>query len=157
METPENYQPQIIELRPAGVFAFMRIFPLILCTIGFLLLAWRFWPDLIWLSLLCTGLAVYRFIYIRSIRYLVSPEIIRLTQGIFFKRVDQVELYRIKDYIIIRPFLLQIFRLMDLELKTTDPENPVIWLRGIPFTDLVDTIRDHVQAARQHNKIYEIN
>lgn len=152
METPE-----LIELRPAGIFAFMKICPLILCTIGFLLLAWRCCPSLIWLSLTSTIMAFYRFIYIRNIRYEISPEIIRIARGVFFKRIDQVELFRVKDYILTQPFLLQLFRLMDLELKSTDPVNPVIWLRGIPYSDLVDTIRAHVQEARQHNRIYEIN
>jgi membrane protein YdbS with pleckstrin-like domain len=157
MEIVPTPSPQVVELRPAGIFAFMKIFPLILCSIGFMLLAWRFFPLLIWLSLFCTLAACYRFIYIRNIRYLVSPEIIRITQGIFLKRVDQVELYRIKDYILTRPFMLQLFRLMDLELRSTDPVNPIIWLRGIPYSDLIDTIRAHVQEARQHNRIYEIN
>lgn len=149
--------PEIIQLRPAGFFAFIKISPLILCTIGFLLLAWRCCPVLIWLSLLCILMAFYRFIYIRNIRYEVSPEIIRISRGIFFKRIDQVELFRVKDYILTRSFLLQLFGLMDLELKSTDPVNPVIWLRGIPYSDLMDTIRAHVQEARQHNRIYEIN
>lgn len=148
---------EIIQLRPAGIFAFIKIFPLILCTVGFMLLAWRFLPFLIWLSMICTMLAVYRFVYIRNIRYEVGPEIIRITRGIFFKRIDQVELFRVKDYVLTQPFLLQLFRLMDLELKSTDPLNPVIWLRGIPYSDLVDNIRAHVQDARQHNRIYEIN
>ena len=148
---------KIIQLRPAGIFAFIKIFPFILCAVGFLLLAWRFFPFLIWLSMMSTVLAFYRFTYIRNIRYEVSPEIIRITRGIFFKRVDQVELFRVKDYVLTQPFLLQLFRLMDLELKSTDPVNPVIWLRGIPYSDLVDTIRAHVQDARQHNRIYEIN
>lgn len=99
----------------------------------------------------------YRYLYIRNIRYVVTDEIIRVTRGIFFKRTDQVELFRVKDYILEQPFVLQIFRLMDLCLKSTDPENPVIWLRGIPYSDLVDTLREYVQRARQHNRIYEIN
>jgi predicted RNA polymerase sigma factor len=46
---------------------------------------------------------------------------------------------------------------MDLTLKGTDPENPVIWLRGIPRTDLVDVLRERVNEARQHNRLYELN
>ena len=148
---------EIIQLRPAGIFAFIKISPLILCAIVFLLLAWHFMPFLIWLSMISTVLAFYRFVYIRNIRYEVGPEIIRITRGVFFKRMDQIELFRVKDYVLTQPFLLQLFRLMDLELKSTDPLNPVIWLRGIPYSDLVDTIRAHVQDARQHNRIYEIN
>jgi membrane protein YdbS with pleckstrin-like domain len=152
METPD-----LIELKPAGIFAFIKIFPIILCAIAFLLLSWRYFPGFIWLSFFSIVLAAYRFIYIRSIKYQISAEIIRITRGIFFKRIDQVELFRVKDYILTRSFLLQVFGLMDLELKSTDPVNPVIWLRGIPYSDLVDTIRAHVQETRQHNRIYEIN
>jgi len=60
-------------------------------------------------------------------------------------------------YVLLRPFIFQVFKIMDLMLKTTDPENPIVWLRGIPLSGLVDTIRDHVQETRQHNRIYEIN
>jgi hypothetical protein len=60
-------------------------------------------------------------------------------------------------YVQTQPFLLQLFGLMDLMLRTTDPVNPVIWLRGIPLSGIVDTIRAHVLETRQHNRIYEIN
>jgi transcriptional regulator of nitric oxide reductase len=46
---------------------------------------------------------------------------------------------------------------MTLTLKSTDHENPVISLLGIPESDIIDTIRDHVQEARKDNHIYEIN
>jgi len=157
METQEITVPQIITVRPATMFAFMKVIPLILLSVGFLLLAWWMFPALVWLSLAIMLFVFYRFMYIRNTIYLITPEIIRIRRGIFFKRTDTVELYRVKDYILTQPFILQLFKLMDLMLKTTDPENPVIWLRGIPLSDLVDTIRNYVQDARQHNKIYELN
>ncbi|MES2111889.1 MAG: hypothetical protein V4577_24240 [Bacteroidota bacterium] len=46
---------------------------------------------------------------------------------------------------------------MDLHLKTTDPENPIIWLRGIRQSDIVDIIRERVLETRQHNRIFEVN
>jgi hypothetical protein len=66
-------------------------------------------------------------------------------------------MYRIKDYVMMQPLSLRLFRLMDLLLKSTDPENPMIWLRGIPESGIIDTIRDRVQEARKHNQIYEVN
>jgi uncharacterized membrane protein YdbT with pleckstrin-like domain len=154
---PSAYTPQVLEIRPAAIFAFFKIFPFLVCSAGFVFMAWRLWPGLIWLSFFCLALAIYRYVYIRTIRYLITPEIIRIRRGICFKRTDQVELYRVKDYILTQPLLLQIFRLMDLCLKSTDPENPVIWLRGIPASDLVDVLRERVQQARGHNQIVEIN
>ena len=157
MELIERPSPQVIEIRPATLFAFLKVLPIMVCCTGFMLLAWRYWPVLIWLSFVCMVLALYRYLYIRHIRYTITPEILRISRGLFFKRVDQIELYRIKDYILTQSFMMQLLRLMDLCLKSTDPENPIVWLRGIPFSNLVDTLRDHVQNARQHNRIYELN
>lgn len=152
-----GYTPQVLELRPAATFAFFKVFPFLVCSAGFLFLAWRLWPALIWLSLFSLAVGLYRYIYIRTIRYLITPEIIRIRRGICLKRTDQVELFRIKDYILAQPLLLQLLRLMDLCLKSTDLENPVIWLRGIPASDLVDILRERVQEARGHNQIVELN
>jgi len=157
MENQILNMPQVISLRPAAVFAFVKVLPLLICTLSFLFLAWWVYPALIWLGLLALVMALYRFSYIRTIRSLITPEVIRASRGIFFKRTDQAELFRVKDYVITQSFLLQLFRLMDLELRSTDPLNPVIWLRGIPHSNLVDFIRENVQEGRRYNRIYEIN
>src|ERR1700756_118531 len=132
-------QTNEITLRPAVIFAFLKTLPLIGLGIAFLLLAWWLSPLFLFFSLAVIGMAWYRFIFIRNCRYIITPEVIRISRGIFFKRTDQLEMFRIKDYIITQPFLLQIFRLMDVTLKSTDPENPVIWLRGVPESDIIDT------------------
>ncbi|MDB5135434.1 MAG: Bacterial rane flanked domain protein [Mucilaginibacter sp.] len=147
--------PEIL-LKPSMIFAFLKTFPLLLLAVTFLLLAWWLSPLFIFSSLAVIAAGWYRFLYIRNSRYVITPEVIRISRGIFFKRTDQVELFRVKDYIVTQPFLLQLFHLMDLTLKSTDPENPVIWLRGIPESDIIDTIRERVQETRQHNKIFEI-
>jgi uncharacterized membrane protein YdbT with pleckstrin-like domain len=152
-----GYTPQVLELRPAAIFAFFKAFPFLLCSAGFLFLAWRLWPVLIWISLFSLAFGLYRYIYIRTIYYLVTPEIIRIRRGICFKRTDQVELFRVKDFIQTQSLFMQIFRLMDLCLKSTDRVNPIIWLRGIPAFNLVDMLRERVQEARGHNQIVELN
>lgn len=151
MQNPE------IELRPAMIFAFVKSLPLILLGVAFLLLAWKLSPFFLFFSIAAIGVAWYRFLYIRNSLFIITPEVIRMSRGIFFKRIDQVEMYRVKDYIVTQPLLLQLFNLMNVTLKSTDPENPILWLVGIPQSDLIDTIRDHVQEARKGNRIYEIN
>jgi uncharacterized membrane protein YdbT with pleckstrin-like domain len=157
MEIVPVTEPPMIVVRPATLFAFIKVFPFIICALGFLLLAWRYYPALALLSLVASFMGCYRFFYIRNCIYTLTPEVIKITRGLLFKRTDQVELFRVKDYVQTQPFLLQLFGLMDLMLRTTDPVNPVIWLRGIPLSDIVDTIRAHVLETRQHNRIYEIN
>ena len=154
---PEFTPHEVITIRPATIFAFIKILPLLLAAIGFLFLAARYFPELVWVSITIMLFAWYRYIFIRRILYEITPEVIRFSRGVFFRRTDMIEMFRIKDYILTRPFIFQIFGIMDLTLKTTDPENPIVWLRGIPVSDLVDVIREHVQETRQHNRIYEIN
>ena len=138
-------------------FALLKALPYILLAITFLFLAWWLSPYFLLFSLSACFAAWYRLLYIRSQQYLITKEYIRLTRGIFLKRVDQVELFRLKDYIITQPFFFQLARLMNLTLKSTDPENPVLGLQGIPESDITDIIRDRVQACRKTNNIYELN
>jgi uncharacterized membrane protein YdbT with pleckstrin-like domain len=81
-----------ILLRPAMLFAFLKALPLLTLAITFLLLAWWLSPYFIVFSLVVCGFAWYRLLYIRSFKYQVTAEYILITQGIFFKRIDQVEI-----------------------------------------------------------------
>jgi uncharacterized membrane protein YdbT with pleckstrin-like domain len=146
-----------ILLRPAMLFAFLKVLPLITLAIIFLLLAWWLSPYFIVFSMVVCGFAWYRLLYIRSFKYQVTAEYILLTQGIFFKRIDQVELFRVKDYIITQLFIMQICKLMYLTLKSTDAENATIRFQGIPESNIIENIRDRVLEARKSNNIYELN
>lgn len=146
-----------IVLKPAVLFAFLKVLPLILLAITFLLLSWWLSPYFILFSLAVCGAAWYRILYIRSFQYFITTEYIRITRGIFFKRIDQVEMFRVKDFIITQSFILQLFKLMNLTLISTDHSNQIINLQGIPESDIVDTLRDRVQEARHNNNIYELN
>jgi len=149
-------EPDII-LKPTAVFAFIKTLPLLVLSIALLYVANRLWADLIGLSIISIAFALYRYTTIRRITYLVTAQYIRISRGIFFKRIDTVELFRVKDYTIEEPFMLQVFKLMDVQLRTTDPENPILWLRGIPQSGIIDIIRDRVLETRRHNQFYEIN
>ncbi|MBD1395181.1 PH domain-containing protein [Mucilaginibacter glaciei] len=146
-----------ILLKPAMSFAVIKILPLIFLALIFLLLAWYLSSFFLLFSIGTLAAGWYRLLYIRKSIYLITPEVVRISRGIFFKRTDMLEIYRVKDYVITQSFILQLLGLMNLTLKSTDAENPVIWMVGIPESDIIDTIRDYVQEARKHNRIYEIN
>ncbi|WP_454802974.1 PH domain-containing protein [Mucilaginibacter phyllosphaerae] len=137
-----------IILKPAGLFAIIKISPFILGTVLTTWLAYQYQALFIILSIFLLLFALYRYIYVRRAIYLVTTEYIRIRTGILFKRSKTVELFRVKDYIITQPPLLQILTLMDLQLKTTDPENPILWLRGIPQTNIIDTLRNRILQCR---------
>jgi len=151
-----NNNEEII-VRPTSVYACSKIITLIIAALAFIFLAWSIAPLFILAGIVFAAIGLYRYALIRNTNFTIEPEYIRIRSGLLFKRTDQVEMYRVKDYIITRSLFHQLFKMMDLTLKTTDPENPVVYIRGIPETDLVDLIRDRVQEARKVNKVVELS
>jgi uncharacterized membrane protein YdbT with pleckstrin-like domain len=146
-----------ILLKPTPIYAFLKGLPFMVCSGLFILLAWKISPSFIWFSLFAMTAALYRYIFVRKLTYCITSEYLCISKGIFFKRIDQVELYRVKDYIITQPPMIQLFGLINVTLKSTNPENPVIAIMGIQRSDLIDELRKRVQQARRNNLIYEIN
>jgi hypothetical protein len=60
-------------------------------------------------------------------------------------------------YVITQPFWMQVFRLMNVQLISTDKTSPYVMLRGIPSSDLMDSLRELVQQARLRNHMIEIS
>src|SRR3569832_2366199 len=104
----------IIEIKPAALFALVKIIPFLAATLGFLWLSWHCWPVLIWLAVASAFFAVYRYLYIRHISYTITDEYQQVSRGLFFRHVDTIELFRVKDYVLTQSVILQILRLMDL-------------------------------------------
>ena len=76
--------------------------------------------------------AIWRWIVIRCFRYTVSDQRIRVTQGVFNKRTDSVELYRVKDVVLLQPFWLRMFGVGNVELRTSDMTSPLLTLNAVP-------------------------
>jgi uncharacterized membrane protein YdbT with pleckstrin-like domain len=76
--------------------------------------------------------AIWRWIETRCFRYTVTDQRIRLTQGVFSKRTDSLELYRVKDVVMIEPFWLRLFGLGNVELRTSDLSSLLLVLRAVP-------------------------
>jgi uncharacterized membrane protein YdbT with pleckstrin-like domain len=148
----------MIKLRPSAIYAFLQIVNWLLVTLILLYFAYHYFPWLIFGSLITLSAAAYQYLLIRSTRYEITTETLHITVGIFLKRTDTLELYRVKDYIIQQNLTEQLFRLMHLTLLTRDLTSPAITLRGIPKSNLPDTLRDLVQQSRKNNNnIIELN
>ena len=76
--------------------------------------------------------AIWRWIVTRCFRYSVSDQRIRLTQGVFNKRTDSLELYRVKDVVLLQPFGLRMFGVGNVELRTSDMTSPLLTLNAVP-------------------------
>jgi len=90
--------------------------------------------------------------------YELTNERIKLKTGILSQEIDECELYRIRDYKIVKPFFQRIFGLGNIELITSDRSNLRINLNGIKDPEnLYNIIRDNVEKVRRKTGTREID
>ena len=90
--------------------------------------------------------------------YEVTDERIKLKTGILSQEIDECELYRIRDYKIVKPFFQRIFGLGNIELITSDRSNLRINLNGIKDPEnLYNIIRDNVEKVRRKTGTREVD
>ena len=53
-------------------------------------------------------IAIWKWLVLRNIRYELTTERLKVSQGVFNKLLDEVELYRVRDYRLEKPFWLRI-------------------------------------------------
>ena len=53
--------------------------------------------------------AIVKWIQLRSRHYELTTQRVRLRQGVFSKRTDELELYRVKDSTVMEPFWQRLF------------------------------------------------
>ena len=118
----------------------------ILNIISFIIWSWTlFVPIIIYLK---TRFTVYE----------VTDQRIKLKTGILNQEIDECELYRVRDYKIVKPFFQRIFGLGKIELVTSDRSNSNINLNGIKDPEnLYNLIRDNVEKIRRKTGTRELD
>jgi uncharacterized membrane protein YdbT with pleckstrin-like domain len=116
------------------------------------------WPKLENLGTAALAYALIKVIIIRSVRYDITSERIKITSGILSKKGTALELYRVKDYTLEAPFLYRLFGLGNVNLQTSDHSNPQIVLKAVPHAKkLMDDIRTHVELRRDQKRVREVD
>ncbi len=106
-------------------------------------------PALMWLI---------RWFVTRSTSYELTTQRLRIRSGILNRRVDELELYRVKDYAMEQPLFLRIVGLGNLSMVTSDASTPTLAIRAIPEIEVVrEKLRTAVQAERDRKRVRELD
>jgi|UniRef100_UPI003784BE02 uncharacterized membrane protein YdbT with pleckstrin-like domain len=90
--------------------------------------------------------------------YELTTQRLRISTGILNKRVDELELYRVKDYSIEQPLMLRLVGLGNLSMVTSDATSPTVSMRAIPGAEQVrEKLRTAVQAERDRKRVRELD
>jgi uncharacterized membrane protein YdbT with pleckstrin-like domain len=94
---------------------------------------------------------------IHTTHYSLTSERLIISHGIFTRRIDELELYRIKDYRIEQSLFQRLLKVGTIILETSDHSDPTVWIEVVPQPELVrDQIRTYVEQRRALNRVREV-
>lgn len=97
--------------------------------------------------------AIRRYLVISTTRYTVTTERVRITRGIFTRRTDDLELYRVDDMVIAEPFLLRLVKRGNVIAMSSDRTTPQMVLEAVPEAlQLRDEMRRYVEICRDRKR-----
>lgn len=85
-----------------------------------------------------------------SKHYRITSKRIVVETGVLSKRLEQIDLYRVNDYTVERPFLQRLMGTGNLLLRTFDKSTPLLHVQGIK-ADVV-MLYERVRAATEVDK-----
>ena len=106
----------------------------------------------------CILQCIFRILKIRSTRYVVTTQRVRIVRGIFSNDIQEIELFRVKDTSAHQTFVLRMFGLGNVRILSGDSSNPSLFLWAIPKSvQLRERIRQEVLVLRQKFGVRELD
>jgi uncharacterized membrane protein YdbT with pleckstrin-like domain len=98
--------------------------------------------------------AIVFWIKSRSVTYTLTTQRIQIERGLFSTIKSSVELFRIDDFDIHRPFGMRVLGHAILHLRSSDPDLAAVMIVGIPDIDaLSDQLREYSLRERTRRKV----
>ena len=115
------------------------------------------WVLLFWL-VIPLFILLWQWLVVRNTIYELTSERLKLRRGVLNKHLDEVELYRVRDYRLEQPFFLRLFGLGNITLQTSDRSHPSLRLRAVRDGEaLYELIRKAVEESRARKGVRDID
>ncbi len=99
-----------------------------------------------------------RYLRTKTKIYELTNERLKITEGVFSKVTDTLELYRVKDLETRQPFSSRLCGLENVQLNTSDTSTSFVLVDAVPAKlALADKIRNAVEAVRMQKRVREID
>lgn len=104
--------------------------------------------------------AVFMFgvhIYRKSIKFRVTNTVIEYERGVLSKRIDVVQLWRVRDVVYKQTLIDRILGIAHVEVIAQDATNPDMEIVGMPASrQLFENLRDSIEIQRQAKNVYGV-
>jgi len=142
----EGSQSQILNI---GTFFLMGIITIIIFVLSLM-----FFPLASVLVIIPLAYIFIQWLIVKNHKYKVTTERIFYTTGIFSKKTEAMELYRVRDVDMYEPFWQRLFKLGNIRLTSSDETTENFLLKAVPNpSKLMDNIRKHVEIRRDIKRV----
>lgn len=100
---------------------------------------------------------IYQILLLRSSTYIFFDDYFVYNRGVFSLQKDLMEYYRIKDLSLFKSFWMRLIGVERLTIISSDKSNPILFLKGLPNSDMVFWLRNMVEAKRMTSGVYEVD
>ncbi|SRR6266403_5558846 len=103
-------------------------------------------------------IALARYLKTKCKIYELTNERLKITEGVFSKVTETLELYRVKDLETRQPFLYRLVGVENIHINTSDLTTPFVLVEAIPSSvGFGDKLRNQVEIIRQQKRVREID
>jgi uncharacterized membrane protein YdbT with pleckstrin-like domain len=102
-------------------------------------------------------IGIWKYMVVRATKYELTTQRLRLRTGVLNKEINELELYRVKDFRIEQPLFLRLFSVSNIVILTSDSSHAVVCIRAVVGAeDLMSKIRENVEIMRR-NRVREVD
>ncbi len=102
------------------------------------------------------GFMLWRWLDTHFHQYGITSERLRVSKGIFSKRMHETELYRVQETSIDQPFVLRLCRRANVVVTISGQSRQAIVIRAVPDAlALREKLRECVETMRDRKKVHE--
>ena len=117
-----------------------------------------FFPLVLTALVVPAGYMLWRYLVVRTQVFELTSERLRITRGVINQKIDEIELYRVKDSQMIRSWWMRLTGLASIVLETSDRSMPHLTIPAIHGGEQVrELLRKHVELQRDRKRVREMD
>jgi uncharacterized membrane protein YdbT with pleckstrin-like domain len=101
---------------------------------------------------------IWSYLVIRCQVFELTSQRLRISKGVFNQKIDEIELYRVKDVLVEKKWWMRILNLGSLHIETSDRSLPQVTIPAIPDAiNLRESLRKEVEIVRDKKRVRELD
>lgn len=121
-----------------------------------IIVAGVFFPPAFLALILPLALVIWKYLSVRTLVFELTSERLRITSGIINQKIDEIELYRIKESQMTRTWWMRLTGLASINLETSDRGMPSLTIPAVRNgVELREQLRKQVELMRDKKRVRE--